>query len=139
MVGAFLRGEKDELKAYQGLDREHRALEYTLYSKELHKTKAHLDTVENNRTQDTEHAHTLHERVRQTQNSLHEHEQRNDALDQNIQRTKTFRSGLEKDRAEKLLKEALALYDRVEEERKTIQRFEVRGPFFLRGNASFWE
>ncbi len=94
--------EKDELKAYQGLDREHRALEYTLYSKELHKTKAHLDTVENNRTQDTEHAHTLHERVRQTQNSLHEHEQRNDALDQNIQRTKTFRSGLEKDRAEKL-------------------------------------
>ena len=34
--------EKEELKAYQQLDREHRALEYTLYTKELHKVRALL-------------------------------------------------------------------------------------------------
>jgi len=37
-----LEKEKQELKAYQELDRERRALEYTIYSKELFDTKANL-------------------------------------------------------------------------------------------------
>ena len=34
-----LEGEKEELKAYQQLDRDRRALEYTIYNKELRKAR----------------------------------------------------------------------------------------------------
>ena len=37
---AELEGEKEELKAYQQLDRDKRALEYTLYDKELRKVSS---------------------------------------------------------------------------------------------------
>lgn len=40
-----LEEEKEELKAYQELDRERRALEYTLYTKELSDTNATLKRV----------------------------------------------------------------------------------------------
>ena len=40
-----LEEEKEELKAYQQLDREHRALEYTLYNKELQKVREKCRTA----------------------------------------------------------------------------------------------
>jgi hypothetical protein len=40
-----LEDEKEELKAYQELDRERRALEYTLYTKELQSTNETLRRV----------------------------------------------------------------------------------------------
>lgn len=40
-----LENEKDELKEYQELDRERRALEYTIYDKELNEAQDKLSEV----------------------------------------------------------------------------------------------
>lgn len=44
-----LQSEKDELTQYQSLDRQRRALEYTLYDKELRKARSQLDSIEHER------------------------------------------------------------------------------------------
>lgn len=44
-----LQSEKDELSQYQSLDRQRRALEYTLYDKELRKARNSLDSLEHER------------------------------------------------------------------------------------------
>jgi len=44
-----LQGEKEELTVYQSLDRDRKALEYTLYDKELRKARLVLDGIEHDR------------------------------------------------------------------------------------------
>lgn len=44
-----LQSEKDELSQYQSLDRQRRALEYTLYEKEMRKARNSLDSLEHER------------------------------------------------------------------------------------------
>lgn len=65
-----LRGEKEELTQYQKLDRERRAMEYTLYDMELKKARASLDSIEADRTAGTESLSELHEEARQTHDSI---------------------------------------------------------------------
>ena len=41
-----LEGEKEELRAYEKCDREKRALEYSIYEKELTKARKEIDGIE---------------------------------------------------------------------------------------------
>jgi len=61
-----LEGEKEELAAYQGLDRSRRALEYTLHDRELRKAREKLDQVEYERAEAAESLSSLHEAARTT-------------------------------------------------------------------------
>lgn len=64
-----LHGEKEELTTYQQLDRKRRAMEYTLYDKELRRARKILDDLEHERVDHVEKVSQLHEEARQT----HEH------------------------------------------------------------------
>lgn len=46
-----LDAEKDELKEYQKLDKQRRAMEYTIFEKELHQCKEELERVREDRAQ----------------------------------------------------------------------------------------
>ncbi|KAL7490281.1 hypothetical protein ACHAW6_016054 [Cyclotella cf. meneghiniana] len=59
-----LRGEKEELGEYQKLDRERRAVEYTLYDKELRRAREGLDEIEHARNEALERSTALAEEVR---------------------------------------------------------------------------
>eukprot|EP00581_Thalassiosira_minuscula_P013662 CAMPEP_0183727262 /NCGR_PEP_ID=MMETSP0737-20130205/25262_1 /TAXON_ID=385413 /ORGANISM="Thalassiosira miniscula, Strain CCMP1093" /LENGTH=1291 /DNA_ID=CAMNT_0025958855 /DNA_START=198 /DNA_END=4073 /DNA_ORIENTATION=- len=59
-----LKDEKEELDAYQKLDRDRRAVEYTLYDKELRRAREGLDEVEHARNDEVDRLGALHEEVR---------------------------------------------------------------------------
>ena len=59
-----LRGVKEELDAYWGLDRDRRVVEYTLYDKELRRARERLDEVEHSRNDEADRLGALHEEVR---------------------------------------------------------------------------
>jgi structural maintenance of chromosome 3 (chondroitin sulfate proteoglycan 6) len=65
-----LRGEKEELTQYQKLDRERRAMEYTLYDMELKKARNTLDTIESDRSAGAEALSELHDKSRRTHDSI---------------------------------------------------------------------
>jgi structural maintenance of chromosome 3 (chondroitin sulfate proteoglycan 6) len=59
-----LKDEKEELDAYQKLDRDRRAVEYTLYDMELRRAREGLDEVEHARNEEVDKLSNLHEEVR---------------------------------------------------------------------------
>jgi structural maintenance of chromosome 3 (chondroitin sulfate proteoglycan 6) len=59
-----LRGEKEELTQYQKLDKSRRAVEYTLYDKELRKAREALDEIEHSRNDEVDKLSQLDEEVR---------------------------------------------------------------------------
>jgi structural maintenance of chromosome 3 (chondroitin sulfate proteoglycan 6) len=65
-----LQSEKEELTVYQQLDRQRRALEYTLYDKELRKARAALDALEQERSTHVLELATLHEAAKTTHVSI---------------------------------------------------------------------
>eukprot|EP00591_Stephanopyxis_turris_P001553 CAMPEP_0195512374 /NCGR_PEP_ID=MMETSP0794_2-20130614/4351_1 /TAXON_ID=515487 /ORGANISM="Stephanopyxis turris, Strain CCMP 815" /LENGTH=1145 /DNA_ID=CAMNT_0040640147 /DNA_START=40 /DNA_END=3477 /DNA_ORIENTATION=+ len=65
-----LQDEKEELTEYQKLDRKRRAMEYTLYDKELRKAREQLDEIEHVRTDDGERLTQLHEETRITHDAI---------------------------------------------------------------------
>ena len=65
-----LRGEKEELTQYQKLDRNRRAVEYTLYDKELRRARETLDEIEHTRADECEALSGLHEEARVTHDSI---------------------------------------------------------------------
>ena len=65
-----LEGEKEELSAYQKCDRDKRAIEYTIYDKELRKAREQIDSLESQRSEDAATVHELHERSRATQDDI---------------------------------------------------------------------
>ncbi|KAG5185319.1 RecF/RecN/SMC [Tribonema minus] len=64
-----LEGEKDELGAYQQLDRERRALEYVLYDKELRAAREELERLEDVAA-DAERMEALHESLRAARDAI---------------------------------------------------------------------
>jgi len=66
-----LRGEKEELVQYQALDRERRAVEYTLYDKELRRAREILDDIEHSRLEEVNYKSTLYEKVRTLDDDIH--------------------------------------------------------------------
>ncbi|CAM9183039.1 unnamed protein product [Chrysoparadoxa australica] len=67
---AELEEEKEELGEYQQLDRDRRALEYTLYNKELQNARDTLESIEESRAADTDRTNELHESLRQDREGL---------------------------------------------------------------------
>ena len=55
-----LKGEKEELNQYQKLDRDRRAVEYTLYDKELRRAREGLDEIEHSRNEEVDKLSNLH-------------------------------------------------------------------------------
>ncbi|EQC33662.1 hypothetical protein SDRG_08766 [Saprolegnia diclina VS20] len=77
---AELEDEKDELKEYQSLDKEKRALEYMLHEKELQDVRIELEAIERQRSEDAStstdlHAQerTLKDQLKQIQDSVQRH------------------------------------------------------------------
>ncbi|KAE9010354.1 Chromosome segregation protein [Phytophthora rubi] len=60
---AELEEEKEELREYQQLDREQRALEYTMHEKELQSVRAEIETLEKQRQEEGALATELHEKL----------------------------------------------------------------------------
>lgn len=58
-----LSSEKDELTAYQELDRQRRAAEYSLYNLELQRARTQLDNIEQARVENAEDTADLHQRI----------------------------------------------------------------------------
>jgi structural maintenance of chromosome 3 (chondroitin sulfate proteoglycan 6) len=67
---ADLQEEKEELSQYQQLDRQRRALEYTLYDKELRKTRTVLDGLEHDRAEHVTVVSDLHASAKQTHDAI---------------------------------------------------------------------
>ncbi|KAJ0259044.1 hypothetical protein HA466_0077360 [Hirschfeldia incana] len=59
--------EKEELRKYQQLDKQRKALEYTIYNKELHDTREKLEQVEVERTKASEESRKMYDRVEKAQ------------------------------------------------------------------------
>jgi len=66
-----LRGEKEELVQYQALDRERRAVEYTLYDKELRRAREMLDEIERSRLDGVDARSALYEKARRLDDDIH--------------------------------------------------------------------
>ena len=69
-----LHGEKEELTNYQQLDRKRRAMEYTLYDKELRRARKALDELEHERAAHVEYVSELHESARTTHEAIRDME-----------------------------------------------------------------
>ena len=95
-----LRGEKEELTQYQELDRERRAMEYTLYDKELRKARLTLDEIESNRSDKVNATCTLHEEARHTHNAIRNLESSMKAKTSALRRSKITLQDLEADKTE---------------------------------------
>merc|ERR1711862_38483 len=65
-----LETEKEELTAYQRLDRSRRAVEYTLYDKELKRAREMVDDIEHMRAEEAERLAQLHEDSRKTHDAI---------------------------------------------------------------------
>jgi structural maintenance of chromosome 3 (chondroitin sulfate proteoglycan 6) len=78
-----LEGEKDELGAYQQLDRDRRALEYTIYDKELRKAREDLEMLDDSSSAASA-MDQLHEVMRAVKDSIKDKEE---ALVKGAQRT----------------------------------------------------
>eukprot|EP00934_Nitzschia_sp_Nitz4_P004597 Nitzschia sp. Nitz4//scaffold6_size259037//88180//92167//NITZ4_001062-RA/size259037-augustus-gene-0.319-mRNA-1//-1//CDS//3329556857//4587//frame0 len=89
-----LQGEKEELTLYQQCDRTRRALEYTLYDKELHKARHVLDHLEHERAHHLQASAHWHEVAKQTHDQIQAAEthlqQQGQALKRNRQLWRNF-------------------------------------------------
>ena len=65
-----LRGEKEELTIYQKLDRERKALAYTLYDKELKRARETLDEIEQQKAEEAENRSMVYEQARNLENEI---------------------------------------------------------------------
>lgn len=72
-----LEEEKEELKAYQDLDKMRRSLEYTIHDKELRDTREKLEKLDATRQGNTQDSRELHEKVAAAQAKI-------DALERDI-------------------------------------------------------
>ncbi|CAN8065128.1 unnamed protein product [Agarophyton chilense] len=65
-----LESEKDELKAFQRLDKERKALQYTIHVRELEEAKAALDALDGDRGQQRSRAEKLNARLAEVCNDI---------------------------------------------------------------------
>jgi len=114
--------EKEELRAYQQLDKDRRALEYTLYDKELKAAREDLSKAEEARLREIERADDLHRRLHEARDASKELEERLAALEEGLGRKAGDRGRVEGEREkvlaqrERALNEEKALVEKVEGE-----------------------
>ncbi|KAL3919423.1 MAG: hypothetical protein SGILL_003759, partial [Bacillariaceae sp.] len=116
-----LQGEKEELTAYQKLDRERKALEYTLYDKELRKARTVLDSVEHNRVDHLKEQGAIYERVKQTHDQIQSAEGNQKVKIEKLKRILLNRTQMESTKTESLtLKTKLGLQCQELEDQLTL-------------------
>mmetsp|Transcript_48506 Transcript_48506/g.139469 ORF Transcript_48506/g.139469 Transcript_48506/m.139469 type:complete len:1291 (-) Transcript_48506:77-3949(-) len=93
-----LKGEKEELTVYQECDRKRKALEYTLYDKELRKARHVLDHIEHERSKHLEATAGLHEMARQTHDQIQNAEAQLKIKSQALKRNRVQLQNLEEDK-----------------------------------------
>jgi len=93
-----LQGEKEELTVYQSLDRDRKALEYTLYDKELRKARLVLDNIEHKRVIHLRELTELHEHCKQTHDDIQNADAVLKIKTEKLKRNRNNRALLEQDR-----------------------------------------
>lgn len=93
-----LKGEKEELTVYQSCDRTRKALEYTLYDKELRKARHVLDHLEHERTEHLQATAELHEIAKQTHDQIQNAEALLKVKGQALKRNRVQLQHLEEDK-----------------------------------------
>lgn len=105
-----LQGEKEELTVYQSLDRDRKALEYTLYDKELRKARLVLDNIEHQRVVHLRELTDLHEHCKTTHDDIQNADPVLKIKTEKLKRNRNHRTLLEQDRRKAYkLKEDLVL------------------------------
>ncbi len=94
--------EKEELSAYQQLDKDRRALEYTLYDKELKQAREDLTKAEEARLREIERADELHRQLHEARDELREVEARLKTLGEGLAGKAGDRAVVEAEREELL-------------------------------------
>jgi structural maintenance of chromosome 3 (chondroitin sulfate proteoglycan 6) len=106
--------EKEELKEYQQLDKERRALEYIIHDKELSQASKELEVVEGERKEHSKVANEYHLKLLQLHEELRNEEKRNKQMTSDLQNLQKERSTLEVERQDQIKSRAeleLALED----------------------------
>jgi structural maintenance of chromosome 3 (chondroitin sulfate proteoglycan 6) len=85
-----LQGEKEELTEYQRLDRRRRAMEYTLYEKELRKAREQLDNIEHERNEEVEKLSHMHDQAHQIHDQIRSIETRMKQIANKMRRTRNL-------------------------------------------------
>ena len=93
-----LHGEKEELNQYQKADRQRKALEYTLYDKELRRARHALDIVETQRNNQVEAMTNLHEQSKETHDAIRNAEGELHVKSQSLKRNRKGLKQLEQDK-----------------------------------------
>eukprot|EP00537_Pseudo-nitzschia_pungens_P008168 CAMPEP_0172361260 /NCGR_PEP_ID=MMETSP1060-20121228/5117_1 /TAXON_ID=37318 /ORGANISM="Pseudo-nitzschia pungens, Strain cf. cingulata" /LENGTH=1286 /DNA_ID=CAMNT_0013083473 /DNA_START=670 /DNA_END=4530 /DNA_ORIENTATION=+ len=93
-----LQGEKEELTVYQSLDRDRKALEYTLYDKELRKARLVLDNIEHKRVMHLRELTELHEHCKKTHDDIQNADAVLKVKTEKLKRNRNHRALLEQDR-----------------------------------------
>ena len=105
-----LQGEKEELTVYQSLDRDRKAIEYTLYDKELRKARLVLDNIEHTRVVHLRELTDLHEHCKSTHDDIQNADAALKVKTEKLKRNRNNRTLLEQDRRKAYkLKEDLVL------------------------------
>lgn len=105
-----LQGEKEELTAYQALDRERKALEFTLYDKELRRARLVLDNIEHQRVNHLREQGETYELVKRTHDQIQSAEADQKIKIEKLKRVRNNRVDLEQTKSEALtLKTRLGL------------------------------
>ena len=94
-----LEGEKEELRVYEKCDREKRALEYSIYEKELTKARKEIDGIEEQKLADADRVQELHEGLRATQDDIELQKRLTSEGEQELERLKSDRRSAEQGRA----------------------------------------
>lgn len=93
-----LHGEKEELTNYQQLDRKRRAIEYTLYDKELRRARKYLDDLEHDRFEHTDRLSELHKEKKRLEEEIVNVDARLKTKQNTLKRSKTSFKSLEADK-----------------------------------------
>lgn len=117
-----LNAEKDELTAYQQLDRERRAAQYGLYLLELQKARTQLDQVEHDHLAHVEAVSTLHEAAKTTHDAIRHTEAVLKMKGSQLRRTRQTVSSLEDDK-----KQAVTIYTKLDLECKELEESVIAG------------
>jgi len=93
-----LRGEKEELTMYQQLDRDRKALAYTLYDKELRRARETLDEIEQQKAEEAESRYAIHEQAKNAANAITTVEGKLKTKTMGLRRNKVYLKEMEEDK-----------------------------------------
>lgn len=98
--------EKEELKKYQQLDKQRKALEYTIYDKEVHDAQQKLIEIEDARDKISERSNKMYNNVLQAHEKSKELDKSFKDLTKEVQILNKEKEGIEKQRTEAIKKRA---------------------------------